>query len=113
VSAIESVGARRAYNSVKAALLPYAKSLARDLAPQVRVNVVSPGMILFPGGVWDWVREHAPERFADAVARNPMGRMGRPEEVADAVAFLASPRASFVSGTHLLCDGARTQNVQY
>ena len=113
VSAIEAVGPRRAYNSVKAAVLPYAKSLARDLAPQVRVNVVSPGMILFEGGVWDIVRSSMPDRFEEALSRNPMQRMGRPDEVANAVAFLASPRASFISGTHLLCDGAGTQNVQF
>ena len=113
VSAIEAVGPRRAYNSVKAALLPYSKSVARDVGPHnVRCNVVSPGQIYFEGGVWDWVRRHDPERFDEAVARNPLGRMGRPDEVAAAVAFLASPRASFVSGTNLLCDGARTQNVQ-
>jgi 3-oxoacyl-[acyl-carrier protein] reductase len=114
VSAIEAVGPRRAYNSVKAAILPYSKSLARDVAPSnVRCNVVSPGQIFFPDGVWDLVRQHAPDRFAEALARNPMGRMGRPDEVASAVAFLASPRASFISGTNLLCDGARTQNVQF
>jgi 3-oxoacyl-[acyl-carrier protein] reductase len=114
VSSIESVGDRRAYNSVKAAILPYAKGLARDTAPHnVRCNVVSPGQIYFPGGVWNLVEEHAPERFAEALARNPMGRMGTPNEVANAVAFLASPRASFISGTHLLVDGARTQNVQF
>jgi 3-oxoacyl-[acyl-carrier protein] reductase len=113
VSAIESVGARRAYNSVKAAVLPYIKSIARELAPTIRANVVSPGQILFDGGVWDFVRTSAPDHFAEALARNPMQRMGRPQEVANAVAFLASPAASFISGTHLLCDGARTQNVQY
>jgi 3-oxoacyl-[acyl-carrier protein] reductase len=113
VSAIEAVGPRRAYNSVKAALLPYVKFLARELAPDVRANVVSPGMVLFDGGVWDAVRQVAPDRFADAIKRNPMGRMATPEEVASAVVFLASPRASFISGTHLLCDGARTEGVQF
>jgi 3-oxoacyl-[acyl-carrier protein] reductase len=114
VSSIESVGDRRAYNSVKAAILPYAKGMARDVAGHgVRCNVVSPGQIYFPGGVWNVVEEHAPDRFAEALARNPMGRMGSPREVASAVAFLASPRASFISGTHLLVDGARTQNVQF
>lgn len=114
VSAIEAVGPRRAYNSVKAALLPYAKMLARDAAAHnVRCNVVSPGQIFFEGGVWDLVRQHAPQRYHEAVERNPMGRMGTPAEVANAVAFLASPRASFISGTNLICDGARTQNVQF
>lgn len=113
VSAIEAVGARRAYNSVKAAVLPYVKFLARELAPTVRANVVAPGMVYFDGGVWDAVRQLAPDRFAEAVARNPMGRMASPEEVASAVVFLASPRASFISGTHMLCDGARTESVQF
>ena len=54
-----------------------------------------------------------PDRYDETIALNPMRRMGHPHEVADAVAFLASPRASFISGTNLLCDGARTQNVQY
>lgn len=114
VSAIEAVGPRRAYNSVKAAILPYVKGLARDAAASnVRCNVVSPGQIFFDGGVWDIVKQHAPDRYEEAVARNPLGRMGTPAEVANAVVFLASPRASFVSGTNLLCDGARTQNVQF
>lgn len=113
VSAIEAVGPRRAYNSVKAAVIPYVKSIAREMAPAVRANVVSPGQIFFDGGVWDYVRQNRPEQFEEAVGRNPMGRMGTPDEVADVVAFLASPRAGFVSGTNVLCDGARTQNVQY
>lgn len=113
VSAIEAVGARRAYNSVKAAVLPYVKFLARELAPAVRANVVSPGMVYFDGGVWDAVRQLAPGRFTEAGARNPMGRMASPGEVASAVVFLASPRASFISGTHLLCDGACTEGVQF
>ncbi|MCU1355963.1 MAG: 3-ketoacyl-ACP reductase [Acidimicrobiales bacterium] len=113
VSAIEAVGGRRAYNSVKAAVIPYIKSIARELAPAVRANVVSPGQVFFDGGVWDYVRQNVPERYDEAIASDPMGRMGEPREVADAVAFLASPRASFISGTNLLCDGARTQNVQY
>jgi NAD(P)-dependent dehydrogenase (short-subunit alcohol dehydrogenase family) len=47
------------------------------------------------------------------LSRNPMGRMGRPEEVANAVVFLASPRASFTTGTNLIIDGALTQRVQF
>jgi 3-oxoacyl-[acyl-carrier protein] reductase len=110
----EVVGARRAYNSVKAALLPYAKFLARELAPKnVRCNVVSPGTIWVEGGHWSGIRERDPDRFRSALASNPMGRMGTPEEVANAVAFLASPCASFVSGANLLCDGARSGRVQY
>ena len=112
-SIVEAVGARRAYNSVKAALVPYVKFLARELAPKVRANIVSPGMVYFEGGVWDAVRQLAPDRFQQAIARNPMGRMATPQEIANAVAFMASPKASFISGAHLLCDGARTEGIHY
>lgn len=113
VSSVEATGPRRAYNSVKAAVLPYVKFLARELAPAVRANVLSPGMVYFDGGVWDVVRQLAPDRFAAALARNPMGRMATLDEVASAAVFLASPRAGFISGSHLICDGARTEGVQF
>jgi 3-oxoacyl-[acyl-carrier protein] reductase len=113
-AAVEVVGSRRAYSGVKAALLPYIKALARDLAPKnVRANVVSPGSIYFKGGVWDVAQQKMPERYRQTLARNPMGRMGTPEEVANAVVFLASPRASFITGTNLICDGGLTQRVQF
>jgi 3-oxoacyl-[acyl-carrier protein] reductase len=99
---------------VKAALLPYVKGLARNLAAKhVRANMVSPGNVFFEGGVWDKVRRSNPEMFGEMLARNPTGRMGTPEEVANAVVFLASPRASFITGTNLIIDGALTQRVQY
>ena len=105
---------RRSYASVKAALVPYVKGLARNLADKnVRANMVSPGNVFFEGGVWDSVRQSNPEMFAATLARNPTGRMGTPEEVANAVVFLASPRASFITGTNLIVDGALTQRVQF
>ena len=105
---------RRSYASVKAALVPYVKGLARNLADKnVRANMVSPGNVFFEGGVWDGVRQSNPEMFAATLARNPTGRMGTPEEVANAVVFLASPRASFITGTNLIVDGALTQRVQF
>jgi 3-oxoacyl-[acyl-carrier protein] reductase len=113
-AAVEVVGPRRAYSSVKAAILPYTKSLARFLAPKnVRVNVVSPGTVYFQGGLWNRVEQSKPDRYRQALDRNPMGRMGKPEEVANAVVFLASPRASFITGTNLICDGGMTQRVQF
>jgi 3-oxoacyl-[acyl-carrier protein] reductase len=113
-AAVELVGPRRAYSGVKAALLTYVKSLARDLAPKnVRANVVSPGATYFKGGTWSRIEQNNPDRYREALARNPMGRMGKPEEVANAVVFLASPRASFISGTNLICDGSMTQRVQF
>ena len=112
--AVEIAGMPRPYASVKAALAPYVKALARNLAAKgVRANMVSPGNVFFEGGVWDIVRQRNPQMFAEMLGRNPTGRMGRPEEVADAVVFLASPRASFITGTNLIIDGALTQRVQF
>jgi 3-oxoacyl-[acyl-carrier protein] reductase len=112
--AVEIAGAPRPYASVKAALVPYVKALARNLAAKgVRANMVSPGNVYFKGGVWNVLEENNPELFRTMVGRNPMGRMGTPEEVASAVVFLASPRASFITGTNLIIDGALTQRVQF
>ena len=114
VAAVEVSGPRRAYSGIKAAIVPYIKSLAQNVAAKnVRCNVVSPGTIYFKGGVWNIAEERAPERYKAALARNPLGRMGTPEEVANAVAFLASPRASFITGANLVCDGAITQRVPF
>ena len=66
----------------------------------------------FAGGVWENVEQHNRELFSDSLALNPMGRMARPEEIARAAVFLASPAASFVSGTNLVVDGALTRGVQ-
>ena len=112
VAAVEVVGPTRPYNAVKAALLPYMKSTARNYAGKnVRVNMVSPGTIYFKGGVWHVREQKQPDFFKAALARNPMGRMGKPEEVADAVVFLASPRASFITGANVIIDGAASQRV--
>jgi len=112
--AVEIAGMPRPYASVKAALAPYVKALARNLAQKgVRANMVSPGNVYFKGGVWNVLEENNPELFKIMVGRNPMGRMGTPEEVANAVVFLASPRASFITGANLIIDGALTQRVQF
>ncbi len=111
---VEIAGPTRPYASVKAALVPYVKSLARNLAAKnVRANMVSPGTVYFKGGVWEVTEQKRPDVYKAALARNPMGRMGTPQEVANAAVFLASPRASFISGTNLIVDGALTQRVQY
>ena len=114
VAAVETTGPRRSYSGAKAAILPYIKSLAQNLAGKnVRANVVSPGTIYFKGGVWNVVEERMPDRYKAALSRNPMGRMGTPQEVANAAVFLVSPRASFITGTNLIVDGAISQRVQF
>ncbi|HYM71521.1 MAG TPA: SDR family NAD(P)-dependent oxidoreductase [Stellaceae bacterium] len=110
----EIYGPNRSYAAVKAAIVPYVKGLARNLAAKnVRANLVSPGNVYFKDGVWGTVEERNPEFFKSMIARNPTGRMGTPQEVANAVVFLASPRASFITGTNLIIDGALTQRVQF
>lgn len=105
------------YGAVKAALLHYtsqlAHTLARETAGRVRANSVSPGNIYVADGFWGQAERDLPDLFRQALADNPTGRMGRPEEVADAVVWLASDRAGFVSGTNLLVDGAVSPGVQF
>jgi 3-oxoacyl-[acyl-carrier protein] reductase len=106
-------GGRMTYNAVKAAEISLAKSLAQQLArDNIRVNSVAPGSISFPGGSW-WKRQQAdPVGIAEFVRRElPFGRFGRPEEVGDAVAFLASPRASWISGASLTVDGCQSRSL--
>lgn len=115
VSLVEaSAGPVMPYRSVKAALVPFMKGLAIDSAPKgVRVNMVSPGSILEDGNTWGRQRDAGSERYKRTLARNPMGRMGTPQEVAACVVFLAGEPASFVSGDNFVVDGAITTRVQY
>jgi len=102
------------YGAVKGALVHFIKGVAKQNAPKhVRANVVSPGMVYFEGGVWNRVEQRAPEFFKNSLARNPMGRMATPQDIANAAVFLASPRSSFTSGMNMIVDGAMTDRVNY
>lgn len=110
-----SVAAPRipAYAAVKAATVSMVKSLSREVARRgIRANVVSPGDIIFPGGSWDDARLDDGKLWQAIVRENPFRRLGTPEEIANVVAFVASPRASFVSGANILVDGGATSGLQ-
>ncbi len=105
-------GGRTAYNSLKAALISLTKSLARQFAPNnILVNSVAPGSLLFPGSSWDRRQQADPEGIAAFVKSDlPLGRFGKPEEIAAMVVFLASRQASLVSGACIPVDGAQSHS---
>jgi 3-oxoacyl-[acyl-carrier protein] reductase len=113
IAGLEAVGAPAPYAAAKAALQGLVKSYARTLGPiGVRVNAVAPGNIWFDGGVWDG-RLKADRAGVEAMlAREvPLRRLGAPREVADVVAFLASDRASFITGATIVVDGGQTRTI--
>jgi 3-oxoacyl-[acyl-carrier protein] reductase len=104
-------GGRMTYNAVKAAEISLTKSLAQQLAKdRIRVVSVAPGSILFEGGSW-WKRQQSdPDGIATFIKQElPFGRFGTPEEVGAAIAFLASPKASWISGTTVVVDGCQSR----
>jgi len=120
IVAISSVSGREIdfaagpYGTFKAAIVHYVQGIAFQTAAKgIRANTVSPGNIYFEGGVWETIKNANPTLYAEALALNPTGRMGRPEEIGRAVAFIASPAASFISGANLVVDGALTRGVQF
>ena len=105
-------GGRMTYNAVKAAEISLAKAMAQQLAKDnIRVNSIAPGSILFPGGSWAKRQQDDPAFIRDMIARElPFGRFVKAEEVGDVVAFLASPRASWVSGACVTVDGCQSRS---
>ena len=112
ITAMEAFGAPVDYSTAKSAVSALAKNMARKLAQEVRVNVLAPGNVYFPGGSWDEKIHQDPKRVEQIIESTvPMNRFGTPEEMADAVLFLCSERAKFITGSTLVVDGGQTVGV--
>jgi NAD(P)-dependent dehydrogenase (short-subunit alcohol dehydrogenase family) len=113
-AAVESAMGATSYGALKAAVIAHAGNLAQTMAPErVRVNVVSPGPVYFEGGTWAMIEKAAPKIYEATLRACPQGRMGTPQEVANAVVFLASPAASLITGAHLVTDGGFTKRIDF
>ena len=113
-AAVETFIMPQAFNALKAALITYGSQLSQSLAAKgVRVNTITPGPIEYPTGNWEMIKNAMPDFYNGTVAQMPMGRLGRPEEVANAIVFLASPAASYITGANLIIDGGFTKRVQF
>ena len=96
------------YGAAKAAVIHYTASLAKRLAPdRIRVNCVTPGSIEFPDGIWDRRRREDPAGYQQILDRIPFGRLGRPEEIASVVLFLASEAGGWITGQSIVVDGGQ------
>ena len=108
ISALRATSRSAPYGAVKAAVMHYTASQAKMLARRgIRVNCVAPGSVEFPGGVWEQRRTDDPGLYNATLASIPFGRLGRPEEIASVVLFLASPAAGWVTGQSIVVDGGQ------
>lgn len=113
ICGLEALGAPVTYSAAKAALLMTVKGLAPSLARAgVRINAISPGNIMFPGGTWERRQQENPGAVQAMLdSKIAQRRFGTAEEIAAAVAFLASPHASFITGANLVVDGGQTASI--
>ena len=113
-SAGEAMGGPQPYNAMKASLVTWGKQLALAHGKDgIRVNVVSPGPIEFEGGNWEMIKDTMTKFYDATLRQQPQGRFGKPEEIARCVAFIASPAASWVNGSHLIVDGGFTNRTHF
>jgi 3-oxoacyl-[acyl-carrier protein] reductase len=112
ITGIEAFGAPVDYSTAKTAIIALAKNMSKRLAKEVRVNVLAPGNVFFPDGSWDEKMQKNRDNVSKIIESNvPMGRFGKPEEIAAAAVFLCSKRASFITGSTLVVDGGQTVSV--
>ena len=113
-AAVETFIRPQAFNALKAALITYGKQLSQSLGPKgIRVNMVSPGPISYPGGNWSKVKEAKPEFYDSQAGIMALGRFGTPDEIAKTVVFLSSSASSYTTGTNIIIDGGYTKRVQF
>jgi len=113
-AAVETFMGPTSYNAIKAGLITHANGLSQALAPKgIRVNTVSPGPIMVEGGSWDMIKTHNEAMYNATVSQIPAGRLGTDQEVADAIAFLSSPRSAFTTGVNFVIDGGFTKRVNF
>jgi 3-oxoacyl-[acyl-carrier protein] reductase len=114
IAAQEEFAGPGSFGPMKAAMVAYASNLSQSLASKgIRVNTVSPGPVFFEGGNWEAIKARMPEFYDGTVAKMPMKRLGEPIEIANAIAFLASPAASLISGANVVIDGAFTKRINF
>lgn len=113
-AAVEKFFVPQAYNALKASLITYGSQLSQAVGPKgIRVNMVSPGPIAFPGGNWHNIKESKPEFYEATEANMALGRFGTPEDVAKTVVFLSSAASGYTTGTNVVIDGGYTKRVQF
>lgn len=113
-AAVETFIYPQAFNAIKAAIITYGKQLSQLwAAKQIRVNMICPGPVAYPGGNWSMIKEAMPELYDKTLADMPLGRFGAPDDVARSMVFLSSPAASYITGTNLIIDGGYTKRVQF
>lgn len=112
IAGLEVIGAPTAYSIAKNGIIALNKNLAKKMGPDVRVNVVSPGNIMFEGSVWQKKVKENPLMVKELIENNvALKRFAKPKEIADAVVFLSSERASFITGSSLIVDGGQTVGI--
>lgn len=113
-AAVETFIYPQAFNAIKSAVITYGKQLSQLwAAKKIRVNMISPGPVEYPGGNWAAIKEQVPDLYNKTLSEMPLGRFGAPDDVARSMLFLTSPAASYISGTNLIIDGGYTKRVQF